>query len=115
LEVRGFALRVILAVAKDEGVAAIANAVLGAQRKRREVGIGDVGDDQAERKRPPPDEALGDAIRPVAEPFDDVLDAATGLAAGWTLARQDVGNRTDGDVRSPFDVSNGYPSLARLI
>ena len=90
------------------------DAVLGAQRKRRKIRIGDIGNDQAEGERSAPDEALRDTVGPVAEPGDDVLNPLTRLSACRALARQDMGDGADRDVRRAGHVAN-RDALPRLM
>src|SRR5207302_915324 len=90
LEVRDFASRVIFAIAQHEGVPTLPDTVLGAQRKRRKIRVGDIRNDQAEGERSAPDETLRHAVGPVAEPGDDVLHPLTRRPTSPALARPDT-------------------------
>jgi hypothetical protein len=106
LEIRSLALWVVLTVTKDQRVAAFADPVLGAQGERWEVRVGDVRDDQSQRERAAPDQALGNPIGSIAQALDDRFDAQ--------FAGEDVGHGADRDIRRARDIADGDTALARL-
>ena len=73
------ALRLVLRVAQDEVVAALARGVLRALDDRREERVRDVRHEHAERQRPLQPEAPGEDRRPVAEPLGRREDALARL------------------------------------
>ena len=98
-------LRVLLAGARDEDVAAGVRLVLDGPRDRRVEGVRDVFGDQAEGTRAAGAQAAGEVVAREAELADGLLDARSRVGAHAGLPVHDARNRLQAHTRGARDVA----------